>query len=161
LISSGVQAGASYLQSSQRQSQLSHQQGQAIGAGFENLVSQAKALFASIDAKGPYITAEDFNAALAAYQTLESFVQQYPIEYVTTQWNSSAYSQAAQNYLAKFQATLVTAQSSGGAVGGGGQSSVSPPPSAPATETSMGSIAAVAALALLTIALVRKNESNH
>lgn len=119
LINTGIQVGSQYASSQAQQSRVSAQQTKAIGAEFEKKVSQAHAYLAQLDAKAAMgqLTTDDYNNAVAVVQDVESFVQQYPIEYVTTQWNSSAYKGAAQNYLTSFQRAL---QSSGqGSVAGG------------------------------------------
>lgn len=145
LISSGIQVGAQYGASALQQHRVSAQQSAQIGAAFENLVSQAKALFDSIDAKGPYLTADDLNNAAAAYQYVESFVQQNPTEYVTTQWNSANYKQAAQNYLTKFQRALAAQQTGAGSQGpGAGPTVLSPQSAVLGASISPWAIAAVA-----------------
>lgn len=106
LIGTGFQIGSQFAAGHAQQSQASAQQTKATGAQFDNLVSQATQVLRAVDAKGASLTNDDYNAALAYVQQVESFVQQYPIEYVTTQWSSDAYSGQAQRYLAKFAAAL-------------------------------------------------------
>lgn len=115
LISTGIQVGSQFASSAAQQSKLSAEQGKAIGAQFENLASQALQVFQAISAKMPYVTADDVAVAQQAYQAVESFVGQYPTEYVTTQWNSAAYKGAAQKDLAKFAAAAQQASQGTGA----------------------------------------------
>jgi hypothetical protein len=122
LIGAGIQVGSQFASSSAQQSKVTAQQGKAISAQFENLVSQALQVFKSIDARMPYVTADDVAYAQQAYQVIESFVSQYPTDYVTQQWNSAAYKGAAQSDIAKFAAAAAQPQVSGQLAVGGGQS---------------------------------------
>ena len=116
LLQGGIQFGTQFGASQLQQSRLSDQQGAAIGAQFENLVSQAYALFQNIAARLPYITAADLAIATEEFQKVESFVRRYPTQYVQEQWNSTNYKQAGQNYLTQFRQALAQQQA---AVGSG------------------------------------------
>lgn len=107
LIPQGVQIGTQYAASSAQRSKATAAQMQQANAQFDAMAGQVAAYYQRLAAKGQAITADDYNSAVRTYQSIEQFVAQYATPYITAQWNSANYKQAALNYLAQFQGALV------------------------------------------------------
>jgi hypothetical protein len=109
LVNTGVSFGSQYAQTKlqqSRQSQATKEAEKQINTQWESLVAAALPIFQNVSARMPNITAADFSAAASAYQALESFVSEYPTEYVTQQWTSDSYKNAALHDLNLYQAAL-------------------------------------------------------
>lgn len=92
--------------------QMRGAQEKEIGRQWETLVRHAVDLFNRIQAQ-PRITEADAAAATQAVQQLAAVAQQYPIRYITDQWQSAAYRPAFEKRLSE----IVAAAARGAAPG--------------------------------------------
>lgn len=117
LINLGIQSGLNLASGLVRQSAAAGAQKaaqeKAIIDRWNQLVQQALGVFTTVSHKLPNITVDDLAAAQNAYNVLAQFVAQYPLQYITDQWQSGAYQGAAQADLQKYQAALSTGAVSG------------------------------------------------
>jgi hypothetical protein len=111
LIQQGVQLGAQFAASTQRQAQASSTQARQIGTAFDDLARQVTTLFDQIQ-RQTVITAADVARAAQAYQQLAAIAEQYgSVAYVAQQWNSAAYRQAYETRLQQIAARVVETES--------------------------------------------------
>lgn len=81
------QAGAGIV----GQKEAGAKQTKEIGKAFEDGAKQVVDYFNQIQKPGRAITVDEYNTAAAALGKLADLVDQYPIPYITSKWNSDAY----------------------------------------------------------------------